>query len=374
VTFISYAQNFEDVMLWRALGRGRDGTGTWIDVGAGDPFLHSVTCAFHQRGWRGINLEPNGEYHARLRERRPRDVNLRVAAGERARELLFYRVPGTGLSTCDGAVAAQHRAAGWTVQEEQIEVRTLASICRDHLRGPVDFLKIDVGGMERAVLAGADFTVTRPRVVLVEAIRTLGQESSQAEWSGLLQQAGYRDVYFDGLNRFYVAAECHDALVPAFAAPPNVFDDFVRADDEPARLMREAQAHAAETEGHAQARVLAAEREIGRAERRVAQAQEAADRSMLRRDQELREAERQATTREEYIRNLEGLLARIYASTSWKLSRPVRVLGRINQRLRGNGGPAPHVPAEAPMVVPAPAIAAREAAVARRLQREAPKV
>ena len=66
MTFISYAQNFEDVMLWRALGRGRDGTGTWIDVGAGDPFLHSVTCAFHQRGWRGINLEPNGEYHARF--------------------------------------------------------------------------------------------------------------------------------------------------------------------------------------------------------------------------------------------------------------------------------------------------------------------
>ena len=341
-------------MLWRALGRGRKGTGTWIDVGAGDPFFHSVTCAFHQRGWRGVNLEPNGELYARLCERRPGDVNLRVAAGERAGELLFYRVPGTGLSTGDAAVAAQHRAAGWTVQDEQIEVRTLASICRDHVPGQVDFLKIDAEGMAPAILAGADFTVTRPRVVVVKAIRTLGQDPSHADWSGLLEQAGYRHVYFDGLNCFYVAAECHDALAPAFAAPPNVFDNFVRADDEPARLMREAQAQAAETESRAQARVLAAEREIGRAERRVAQAWEAANHSMLRRDQELREADQQARTREERIHHLEALLVRIYASTSWKLSGPVRVLGRINQRLCGNGGPAPHAPPEPPPTVPVP--------------------
>ena len=33
--FISYAQNNEDVLLWRALGHVRDGF--YIDVGANDP-------------------------------------------------------------------------------------------------------------------------------------------------------------------------------------------------------------------------------------------------------------------------------------------------------------------------------------------------
>jgi hypothetical protein len=55
--FISYGQNSEDVVLWRAL---RDiGTGFYVDVGAGDPKEDSVTHAFYERGWSGINIEPS---------------------------------------------------------------------------------------------------------------------------------------------------------------------------------------------------------------------------------------------------------------------------------------------------------------------------
>jgi len=49
VTFISYAQNHEDVLLYRALkGVGK---GFYIDVGANDPEEDSVTKAFYDRGW-----------------------------------------------------------------------------------------------------------------------------------------------------------------------------------------------------------------------------------------------------------------------------------------------------------------------------------
>ena len=54
--FVSYAQNFEDVILWRAL---HDVTpGFYIDIGANSPTIDSVTKAFYERGWRGINVEP----------------------------------------------------------------------------------------------------------------------------------------------------------------------------------------------------------------------------------------------------------------------------------------------------------------------------
>ena len=43
--FVSYAQNQEDVVLARAL-RPDDSEGFWVDVGAGDPVLDSVTAAF----------------------------------------------------------------------------------------------------------------------------------------------------------------------------------------------------------------------------------------------------------------------------------------------------------------------------------------
>lgn len=57
---ISYAQNFEDVMLWRALGHIEKGF--YVDVGAGDPKLESVTKLFYDMGWNGINIEPYSKH------------------------------------------------------------------------------------------------------------------------------------------------------------------------------------------------------------------------------------------------------------------------------------------------------------------------
>ena len=67
---ISYAQNFEDVMLERAFANVE--AGFWIDVGAWDPDVDSVTRHFSDRGWRGVNCEPNPHYFNLYRDRRPR--------------------------------------------------------------------------------------------------------------------------------------------------------------------------------------------------------------------------------------------------------------------------------------------------------------
>ena len=79
MSFVSYAQNFEDVLLWRALGHVKNGF--YIDVGANDPELHSVTKAFYERGWYGINVEPLAQYQPAFLQQRARDINLCVAAG-----------------------------------------------------------------------------------------------------------------------------------------------------------------------------------------------------------------------------------------------------------------------------------------------------
>src|SRR5713101_373530 len=79
MTFRSYAQNFEDVMLHRALADVEHGF--YVDVGAGDPVIDSVTKAFYDRGWHGINIEPDRGYFAKLKAPRPRDVNLNGACG-----------------------------------------------------------------------------------------------------------------------------------------------------------------------------------------------------------------------------------------------------------------------------------------------------
>ncbi len=135
MTFVSYAQNFEDVMLWRALRHVE--SGFYIDLGAAHPDDYSVTRAFYDRGWRGINVEPTNRF-IRLAGARPRDVNLHVAVGHRADTLtLFVVEDNKDISTLDPMIAEEHRAAGWKVGESQVPVVTLADICREHVRSDV---------------------------------------------------------------------------------------------------------------------------------------------------------------------------------------------------------------------------------------------
>ena len=66
---ISYGQNHEDVVLWRALRNVDPTEGFWIDVGAADPELESVTKHFLGAGWRGVNIEPLPDRFRRLTAR-----------------------------------------------------------------------------------------------------------------------------------------------------------------------------------------------------------------------------------------------------------------------------------------------------------------
>jgi len=96
--FVSYAQNGEDVVLFRALG-GVD-EGRYIDVGANDPFLHSITYAFYQRRWSGITIDPVHAYAVRHRAERPRDVMVEAAiTDDPSGTVTLHQIDDTGLSS-----------------------------------------------------------------------------------------------------------------------------------------------------------------------------------------------------------------------------------------------------------------------------------
>jgi FkbM family methyltransferase len=236
--FVSYAQNQEDVVLARAL-RPDDRRGFWVDVGAGDPVLDSVTAAFAERGWRGVNVEPLRREHGRLCAARPADTNLRVALGAAAGQGKLFVEPterekwagpdapiDRGASTMVPELAERYRAEGQEFTPIEVPIWTLAQVVADHVPGPVDFLKVDVEGFEREVLAGADWSSFRPRVVVMEATVPKSDEPAHEAWEPMLFEAGYRLALFDGLNRFYAHAD-EPELFPRLAIPANVFDNFV---------------------------------------------------------------------------------------------------------------------------------------------------
>jgi len=226
--FVSYAQNGEDVVLARGL-EPDEHPGFWIDVGASDPIVDSVTAAFSERGWTGINVEPAAPSYRRLCEHRPRDINLHCALGRRAGFAKLYPGPGgnLGLSTLVADIAEWHYAHDTDVPAPvEVEVRTLAEVVEQYAPATVDFLKVDVEGFELDVLAGADWARFRPRAVVVEATFPETTRPSFGEWEPLLLEQGYRFVLFDGLNRYYVAPG-DEELGRRLAAPANVLDGFV---------------------------------------------------------------------------------------------------------------------------------------------------
>lgn len=228
MTLVSYAQNGEDVVLARAFP-GRD-RGFYVDVGASDPDVDSVTRHFYDRGWCGINVEPAALTLDALRAARPRDVNLGVGVSTRPGERVFHELPRemTGCSTFSDELADGYRQHGWETRSRTVDVTTLAALCEQYATyETIDFLKIDVEGGEADVLAGADFERFRPRVLIVEATQPGTRIPSHHAWEPLVINARYRLALFDGLNRFY-AREEDEELVKLLSAPANVLDDYVQ--------------------------------------------------------------------------------------------------------------------------------------------------
>ncbi|MGB7599403.1 MAG: FkbM family methyltransferase, partial [Candidatus Sulfotelmatobacter sp.] len=220
---ISYAQNFEDVMLRRALGHVEQGF--YVDIGAWDPNVETVTRHFYENGWRGINVEPIPTYRFLLETSRPRDINLFVAAGKENGRAKITMIEGTGMSTLNRSIADQASAHPFPQRQIEVEVRTLNSIFDEHAPEQVHFLKIDCEGAEADVINAFDLRRHRPWIILVESIAPLSNEESHSAWEPHILSAKYDFVYFDGLNRFYIAAE-HADLRRAFSVPPNILDNF----------------------------------------------------------------------------------------------------------------------------------------------------
>ncbi len=318
---ISYAQNFEDVMLARALADVA--RGFYIDVGAMDPVTHSVTCHFYEAGWHGINVEPVPRHFARLAEARPRDINLNLALGERDELRELYDVPESGLASfCAEEPAAAGPPSPPRVPLPAVRVTTLARLCAEHASGvTIDFLKINVEGWERQVIEGGDWRRFRPRIVVVEATRPNSPEPAWANWEPALLAGGYLFVWFDGLNRFYLREE-DAARARHFVVPPNVFDGFVPWDA--VRLERErdsaAAAHAHLGERHLH---LLAEHAKLAAEHEKLIEEQARTAAALARESAARMAR-------------ESELAALHSSHSWRITAPLRWLAeRLGRRGQG---------------------------------------
>jgi len=220
---VSYAQHQEDVVLARVL---RDiKSGFYVDVGANDPVIDSMTKHFSDKGWRGINIDP-GLIFSKIVEARPADWNFNVAASDRCGEAVFHEFPhASGLSSLHERSPDVDASFLEEKLTRTVPVRTLRDIFAEVDPPTIDFINIDVESHERQVLLGNDWSRWRPRVVAIEATLLGRFEPGHHLWEDILLEARYRFVYRDRVNRFYLREE-DEALQDRFY-PPCGADQFV---------------------------------------------------------------------------------------------------------------------------------------------------
>lgn len=205
---LTYAQNFEDVMLARLFQA--QSVGFYVDIGAWHPTELSVTRHFYDLGWSGINIEPIRKQNELFAAERPRDLNLCVAVTDRKGSLRFHEcADDTALSTTDDDQAAALTQDGHTITSYDVETITPAEILA-HCEGrTVDFLKIDVEGCEERIVRSVDWQLFRPRVLVIEATSRLRKPCIDWDhiealrnwnaWEPLVLAAGYVFACYDGL-------------------------------------------------------------------------------------------------------------------------------------------------------------------------------
>jgi len=165
----SNSQYLEDIHLDSIFKN--QSTGSYIDIGANDPVIFNNTKLFYDKGWRGINIEPNRQLYDKFCCERPDDTNLNLGISDSVGELTFYEMTPHTLSTFNKFEISENikKFSAKVVSETKIPVTTLNDIYVSYVKGKsINFMSIDTEGFEHQVIAGNNWEKFRPAVIIIE--------------------------------------------------------------------------------------------------------------------------------------------------------------------------------------------------------------
>jgi len=191
--YLSHSLFGEDMVVRALLAEVRKGF--YIDIGAHHPVFSSNTYHFYERGWRGINIDAAPGSMEIFRQVRPRDINLELCISSSENSAIrFFLFEDGLLNTADPETAARAQATGHRLAGEvTVASKTLSQIFAEYLPNgtEIDYLNIDVEGLDEPILKSNDWNRFRPHVVSFECHLSQGDRFDEIPMLRFLAAKGY---------------------------------------------------------------------------------------------------------------------------------------------------------------------------------------
>lgn len=200
-SFKSYSQEGEDMILRRLFEKEQ--TGFYVDVGAHHPMRFSNTYYFYKKGWKGINIDAMPSSMKLFEKLRKRDINLEIPISNQKQILTYYAFNEPALNGFSKELSERRDGQdNYFIQfTKDLETLTLEEILDKNLPKDeqIDFLSIDVEGLDFMVLQSNNFDKYLPKVILIEILGSSILELESNEITKFLKQYGYI-IYAKSVN------------------------------------------------------------------------------------------------------------------------------------------------------------------------------
>lgn len=191
-----YSQEGEDIILQRFLNYKR--SGFYVDIGAHHPTRFSNTFLFYSLGWKGMNIDAMPGSMNLFNELRPRDINLEIPVSGKHQIRTYYVFNEPALNTLSKEEAEKNDGLRKYKIVKTIELETLplSQILDKYLPGntEIDFLSIDVEGIDLEVLRSNNWDKYNPNFILIESLGNTLEDTSKSEIYLYLNELNYHFV------------------------------------------------------------------------------------------------------------------------------------------------------------------------------------
>jgi hypothetical protein len=193
---VSYSQYGEDLIVQEYFQKAQIDKGVYLDIGAFHPTWISNTHLLHRKGWTGHVVDIDSEKILAFRLMRGDKVKTYCAAISTEtcpkKNVTVYKfdMAWSRIDTLSLEDAEIFRKRGGTYKK--VTINTIAINDLLALLGKINFLNIDVEGMDDAILMAMNFDANSPELIVFEDNHHWGGSPQAIQ---KLERLGYRHLF-----------------------------------------------------------------------------------------------------------------------------------------------------------------------------------